>query len=133
MDIKTEALPTPVKYIVTLDENEIDERKESTYARLKPSITVNGFRKGTVPRDVAEDRIGVEKLYKSIIDNVFNEIIVTEPVVATRNFKFFGDLKQKVLFTIEFVAEVKPSVVLAPFEQIEVKQKSVEVTEEDLK
>jgi trigger factor len=133
MQIKTEVMPTPIKYVIILDENEITEKKEKTYEKIKPSITVNGFRKGTVPQDVAEDRLGVEKLYKSIIDEVYVEVASNEPIVSSKDFKFYGDLKKKVPFTIEFIADVKPKVVLASFDKIDVKMQSVNITEEDLK
>jgi trigger factor len=133
MQIKTEIMPTPVKYIIVLDENEITEKKEKTYDELKPSIAVNGFRKGTVPQSVAEDRLGVERLYKSIIDDVYVEVVSNEPIVSAKDFKFYGDLKRKVPFTIEFVADVKPKVTLVSFDKIDVKKQSVNITDKDIK
>lgn len=128
-------MPTPVKYVVTVDENEMEERKTKTYDKKKDSIEVHGFRKGNVPRNIAEDKLGVEKLYKSLIDDIYYELSLTEPIVSSKDFKFFGDLKKKVPFTMEFVADVQPTVILPSFEKIKetVKIDSVEVLEDDLK
>jgi trigger factor len=135
MQVKSEKMPTPVRYIVTLDESEMKERKTRAYEQKKAKIEVAGFRKGNVPQNIAEDRIGVEKLYKSIIDETYHEVASTEPIVSSRDFKFYGDLKKDIPFTIEFIAEVKPTVVLTVFEKIkdQVKIEAVEVTEEDFK
>ena len=41
MDIKTEKMPTPVKYIVTVDADDVDQRKKATYEQvIKDDIKV---------------------------------------------------------------------------------------------
>ena len=134
MQIKTEAMPKLVKYVVFLDEKEVAEKKDKIYKQRKPSIELPGFRKGNVPQDIAEDRIGVEKLYTPIINEVFAEVCETEPIISSRNFKYFGDFK-KGSFTMEFVAELKPTVNLVSLDKIkkEINIESPEFTEEDLK
>lgn len=135
MQIKTEKMPTPVKYIVTVDENEMEERKTKTYEQKKQNLELHGFRKGNVPRSVAEDRLGVDKLYKTLIDDIYYDVSLTEPIVSSRNFKFYGDLKKKMPLTIEFIADVKPSVNLVSFDKIKgnIEFESVCVSEIDLK
>jgi trigger factor len=133
MDIKTEKMPTPVKYIVTVDADDVNERKKAAYERVKSEIEVPGFRKGCVPQDVAETKIGVERLYKSMIDQIVRDIATLETsLVSTRDFKIFGDLKRKSTLTIEFVAEVKPTVKLVSLDKIKETEKLEATTISDV-
>jgi trigger factor len=135
IQVKTEKMAAPVKYLLTIDENDLEERKKKAYEKIKGTIEVQGFRKGNVPQDIAETRLGVERLYKSVIDEIYFEIAQKEPIISSSDFKFFGDLKKKSSLTIEFVAEVKPTAKLVDFNKIkeQVKIEEVQVTEDDLK
>jgi trigger factor len=135
MEIKTEKMPILVKYIVTIDEKEVDEKKEIIYKQKKPTIELPGFRKGNVPQEIAEDRIGVEKLYLSIINDVYSEVCEKEPIVSSHDFKYYGTFKKGSVFSMQFIAELKPTVSLVSFDKIkrEVKAETTEFTEDDLK
>ncbi|MDD5649694.1 MAG: trigger factor [Candidatus Nanoarchaeia archaeon] len=136
MKIKTEKLATPVKYCVTIDAEKLEDRKEKAYNKIKHNIHIAGFRKGNVPRNVAESNLEIEKLYKHMIDEIFNDIFFADTsIVETSNYKFFGDLKKKFPLTIEFIANVKPSVVLPDFNEVKktISKKTISVTEEDIK
>jgi trigger factor len=121
---------------VTVDKDEIEKRKEKTYEQLKSKIEVHGFRKGSVPRDIAEKQISSEKLYKSIIDEIYLEVTSKEKtIVNSYDFKFFGNLNKVSPLTIEFIAELKPIVSIVSLDIIKekIKIENVEVSEEDLK
>jgi len=136
MEIKTEKMPTPVKYIVTVDADDMENRKKKTYEQLKPDIVLPGFRKGNVPQDVAESHLGVERLYKTTMDDIFRDVVdLEQTIISSSSFKFYGDLKKKVPFIVEFIAEVRPTVKLASLDKIRdtVKIEEVSVSEDDLK
>lgn len=134
MDIRTETMPTPTKYIVTLDSEDVEKRKNECYEKIKSQIEVPGFRKGSVPQDVAENRLGIEKIYKPMIDQVFRDILAVEPnIVSSSDFKFFGDLKKKSTFTIEFVADIKPLVKLPELDTIKIEKIENKLLESDIK
>jgi len=135
MDIKKEKMHAPVKFTVVLDAEDLEQRKVETYEKLKDSIELPGFRKGLVPRDVAENKLGVERIYKPMIDQIFRDIVVIEPnIVSSYDFKFFGDFKKKMPLTIEFVADMKPTVKLCSLEDFKKTEKLEDnvVTDKDL-
>lgn len=136
MDIKKEDMPTPVKYFVTVDAEDLEKRKQEVYNMRKPHLIVDGFRKGTVPRNIAESRFGVERLYRPVIDQIFKDVYFLEPcIVGTSDYKFLGDLKKKVDLVVEFVADIKPKVLLPVFDEVRktIEKTQVEVTDDDLK
>lgn len=133
MEIKSEDMSTPIKYIVKIDADDVEKRKKQTYEKIKNEIQIPGFRKGNVPQDVAETHVGVEKLYRPMVDDIFREIMdIEKNIVGSYNFNFFGDLKKKNALTIEFIAELKPEIQLVSLEKIKKVQKIEEtkITEE---
>ena len=121
IDILTEKMSTPVKYTVTLSEDEVEKRKKECYEKVKHNIEVQGFRKGNVPQDVAVKHLGVDRVYKLMVDKIIRDIITKEKIIVDyRDFKFFGDLKKKTEFIVEFIAEVKPIVNLILLDKINV-------------
>ena len=134
MNIKTEAMPAPVKYIVTLDPDDVETRKKECYDKVKSNIEIPSFRKGNVPRDVAESRLRIERLYKPMVDQIFHDIVNVEPnIVSSADFKFFGDLKKKSSFTIEFVAEIKPLISLPVLNAIKIEKPESILTENEFR
>lgn len=134
MNIRTEAMPSPVKYVITLDPDDIEKRKKECYEKTKHQIEIPGFRKGNVPQDVAESRLGVEKIYRPMIDQIFRDVMNLEPnIVSSIDFKFFGDLKKKSPFTIEFIAEIKPLVKLPELKTIKVDKPDISLNDADFK
>jgi len=121
MEIRTEKMAAPVKFVVVVSTEEIVEKKKQAYEKIKDSIVVEGFRKGHVPQKIAEDKIGTEKIYRTLIDDVYLDVATDNNILNAYSFYFYGDLKKDVPLTVEFIADVKPDVVLPALETMRTK------------
>lgn len=100
------------------------------------TVTVDGFRKGKVPRDIYEKKFGKESLYFQASDYVLEEaykkaleesklIPVVQPTV---------DLKNVDASHVEFVFKIitKPEVKIKKYKGLKVKPEKVKVTKEEI-
>lgn len=69
----TEEMATPIRVIVQLESAEAVKRKNVLYDAVKPDFEFKGFRKGKVPRKIAEGSIGKEQLYRSLLSSLVRE------------------------------------------------------------
>lgn len=118
MDVKMEKLSQPFLFSVTIDPDDLLKRKEKTFDEVKDTLQLAGFRKGKIPRDVAEEKIGVEKLYRPILDDIYFEVAEKYDVVASAGFQIFGDFKDGNPLRIEFAGEIKPKVELPELSEL---------------
>jgi len=134
VEIQIQKLSQPVKFIVTESADVVKEMKLKTFNKLKNELpAIDGFRKGNIPRDVAERKFGVEKLYKSVLDDIHAEVASLHNIISSRNFKIFGDFSDKSPLKIEFIAEVEPIVNLVDYNDVNVKyEKDLKVTEDEI-
>lgn len=74
--IKATLQPLPQPHRVVLVEDDYEKLKkmyDACWNEVREAIEVRGFKKGSVPRSVAEKKIGAEKLYKSVVDTLIQE------------------------------------------------------------
>jgi trigger factor len=134
MEVKQEKMPVPVKFVISVEAAELTKKKIEIYDKIKDEIEVTGFRKGHVPREVAETKGDTNRLYKPIIDELYNQVAEQHNIVSSRDFKFFGDFKKEAPLTMEFVAELKPEVGNVPVDDVKgtIKIEDATVTEDDI-
>ena len=135
MEIKTEKMSQPEKVVATIDADDLKERKEKAYNSIKGSLELKGFRKGGIPRAIAEKNFSSQQLYKTLLDDIYFEMLdEKKDIVATRGFTLFGDLSDGKSIKVEFIAELEPEVTLPELDDLEIKyEKKVEVTDEEIK
>ena len=135
MQVKKEVLSAPIKFTVTVEAQELVGKKKAAFDKVKDDLVVQGFRKGHVTQEVAEDKVGVNALYRSVIDEIYTEVAEQCNIVSSRDFKFYGNFKKDIPLIIEFVSDVKPEVGNVPIDLVkdQIKMEVVEVTEDDLK
>jgi len=127
-------LSTPSKVSVKVDAQYIKNAKEKKFNAIKDQIEIPGFRKGTITREIAESKLGVEKLYRSIIDEIFYEVKKQHSIVHAEKFMILGTLKDNEPLDIEFIAELKPTVKLVELDKITLEYNPDSVaTEEEIK
>jgi len=134
MDVKLEKMSQPVLITIKETAEEFTKRKEKTYNIIKKTLPkIKGFRQGNIPRDIAEKTYDIEKLYKSLIDDIYLQISAEYNVVSADNFNFFGDLKNdKSDFTITFKAELKPDIKLPVIENLDLIYTEPKVDKEEI-
>jgi trigger factor len=130
--------PTKVKINVVVDPDELGPAIERTARRLGREVKVPGFRKGKVPRQVLEARIGRDTLIAEAIEHEavpeFYARALDEHGVEPLSRAKVDPPDYQDGQPLEFSAtvEVKPEIELPSYRGIEVEQPTVEVTDEQV-
>ena len=125
------------KLTVEVDAETFNKALDQAFKKVQKQLNVPGFRKGRVPRQIFEQRFGVESLYQDALDIVLpdaysNAIDETgiEPVDQPEiDIEQIGK-GQSLIFTADVT--VKPEVKLGEYKGLEVPKVNTEVTDEDV-
>lgn len=122
-------------------EKEIKEERwqkalDDAFLKLRKEVSVDGFRKGNVPKNIFLNKYGYESLFSEAIDLIANEAYLEvlkeaklEPVIQpTLDVKEVN--KEHVIFTITITT--RPEVVLGEYKNLKVKKEKVTVSEEEI-
>src|SRR5699024_10164873 len=110
---------------------------DQAFKKVVKEVSLPGFRKGKIPRQIFEQRFGVESLYQDAVDIVLPEAY-SEAVEQTGIFQVDQpqvDVEEiekgkELVFKCEVV--VKPEVKLGEYKGVEVEDETANVTDEDL-
>ncbi len=116
---------------------ELEKAIQKVYQKTKNRISVPGFRKGKVPRNVIERMYGKEVFYEDAANELVadayenaleecEEKIVSSPKIAVTQL----EAGQPFIFTAEVA--LKPEVRLGKYKGVKIEAQSVEVTEEEI-
>lgn len=138
MSTKVEILENNmVKLTIEVDAERFEEGMKYSYNKSKAHLNIPGFRKGRVPRKMAEKYYGAEVFYEDAINFVIPDAY--EAAVEEHNLDVVAQPEidveqvgngQNLIFTAEVA--VKPEVKLGQYKDIEVEKVAVEVTEEEI-
>lgn len=116
---------------------EFDQALDQAFKKVSKDVQIPGFRKGKIPRSIFEKRFGVESLYQDAVDIVlpgaYSKAVDEAEIFPIAQPSIDIDQIEKgqpLVFTAE--VEVKPEVKLGEYKGLEVEEKSVEVTDEDV-
>lgn len=116
---------------------EFDQALDQAFKKVSKDVQIPGFRKGKIPRSIFEKRFGVESLYQDAVDIVlpgaYSKAVDEAKIFPIAQPSIDIDQIEKgqpLVFTAE--VEVKPEVKLGEYKGLEVEEKSVEVTDEDV-
>ncbi len=80
-----------IEIIVDIPKDTVKKEYDSSFLYLKDNLELQGFRKGKVPREIAEKNIKKELVYeqmvKSLVPNIYQEVIKKEnlkPVISPK-------------------------------------------------
>ena len=128
--------PLTRKMTITLPEAQVAQELESAYKKLNSEVSLKGFRKGKVPRQVLEKnyrpKIEYDLAEKLIQDTYFDALekskidAVVHPDIREQKFAENG--------TFVYIAEVdvRPQFELAEYKGLEIEQAALEVTDEEI-
>ncbi len=127
------------KFTFTVKPALFNEALDHAFEEVKKDVEVKGFRKGHVPRNIYENKFGVESLYEKALNfaistfypQAFNEksiIIVGEPSIDVD----FSNVSNEKPFEVSLTFPIKPEVELGEYIGAEVEKANVEVTEEEI-
>ncbi|MEK4255169.1 trigger factor [Ureibacillus sp. FSL K6-2830] len=117
---------------------EVNKALDQAFKKVVNQITVPGFRKGKVPRQIFEKRFGVEALYQDALEIIIPEAYskaVDETGIFPVDYPEIGDFdsfEKGKDFTFTATVTVKPEPKLGEYKGLEVKKLSTEVTDEEV-
>ncbi|MBB2508093.1 Trigger factor [Staphylococcus cohnii subsp. cohnii] len=122
---------------VTVPAEKVDKAIDQAFKKVVKQINVPGFRKGKVPRQIFEQRFGVEALYQDAVDillpEAYGEAIdetgikpVDQPEINVTSIEKGEDM------TFEANVVVEPEVELGNYKGLEIEKQDTELTEEEV-
>ena len=125
------------KLTIEVDAAEVEKAIQASYLKQRKSISVPGFRKGKVPRQMIEKMYGVEIFYEDAANQLISENyskaydeceldIVSQPTVDVVQL----EKGKPFIFTAEVA--VKPEVTLGEYKGLEVDKVSTRVTQKEV-
>jgi len=122
---------------ITVAAEDFNAALDQAFKKVVKDVQLPGFRKGRIPRNIFENRFGVESLYQDAVDIVLPEAYthaveetgiepVDQPEIDIEEIEKGKDL----IFTAKVT--VKPEVQLGEYKGLEVVSQDVEVTDEDV-
>jgi trigger factor len=128
--------PTKVRLLVEVEPSEIDKLTSDTVRKLSQEFKVPGFRKGKVPRQILESRIGKDAIRQRMLEDslprLYTDAAKEESLrpVATPDIEvtdFEGD-------SLSFTAtvEVRPDLHLPNYRELEIERPSTKATREEI-
>ena len=89
---KKEKLPkNTTQFIVDVPKIDIKKEEDDAFSKLQSQLTVEGFRPGKAPKDIAQKHISKETLYQELaqklISQIYQEIITKEslkPIISPK-------------------------------------------------
>jgi trigger factor len=126
-----------VKLRVEVPEDALEPAIRTVYKELSGQLKVPGFRKGKIPRQVIDSRVGPgyvrSEALKEALPGFYREAMDAEdlegiapPEIEVLEFEASGPI------VFEATVDVRPEIVVPEFESIEVEAPPAEVTEEDI-
>jgi trigger factor len=128
--------PTKVRLLVEVEPSEIDKLTSDTVRKLSQEFKVPGFRKGKVPRQILESRMGKDAIRQRMLEDslprLYTDAAKEESLrpVATPDIEvtdFEGD-------SLSFTAtvEVRPDLHLPNYRELEIERPSTKATREEI-
>ncbi|MEX3466638.1 trigger factor [Staphylococcus capitis] len=122
---------------VTVPAEKVDKALDQAFKKVVKQINVPGFRKGKVPRQIFEQRFGVEALYQDAVDillpEAYGEAIdetginpVAQPEVSVTQIEKDKD------FIFDATVTVEPEVKLGDYKGLEIEKQDTELTDDEL-
>ena len=116
---------------------ELDKAIETAYQKQKGKISIPGFRKGKVPRQVIEKMYGKEVFYEDAANALIPEAYETaleeceEDIVSSPQIEV-TQIEAGKPFIFTAMVALKPEVKLGKYKGVKVDKADVEVTEEEI-
>lgn len=83
---KKEKLPkNTIQLIIDVPKSDIKKEEDEAFSRLQSQLTVEGFRQGKAPKDIAEKHITKDSLYQELAQKLISRIY--QEVIGKENLK----------------------------------------------
>jgi len=131
---KTLTKESEIKLKVTLDPKEIDQYLDQASKEFSKEISIKGFRKGHVPRDIIEKNYGKEILFdvmfETKLSDIYQKTLIQEKVNPISSPKVEIIDKEKGI--VEFITAAIPEIDLKALDKVKIKIKEEKVSKDDI-
>jgi len=129
--------PTRVRISIDIDFKDLEPHVAVAYETLSHQVSIPGFRKGKVPRQLIDQRVGRGTVLNEAINNALPEFYTqaareNDVLVVGRPTVDIKELKDNELVKFEVEVDIRPEVNLPDFSAIELSVDDVAVTEKDV-
>ncbi|MFZ2663801.1 MAG: trigger factor [Patescibacteria group bacterium] len=119
MKTKIEKLPkSTIKLTVTLEKEKVKESYEKILTEAVKNTEIEGFRKGTAPKEMVKDKLGVSSLYGEAINDLLQTYYpqalkenllmpVSNPKVEIKEFDLEKDFEFSAVFAVRPEVKIK--------------------------
>jgi trigger factor len=126
-----------VKLRVEVPEAALTPAIDAAYRRWAQDIKIPGFRKGKVPRQLIDARVGPdvvrEEAIRDALPDLYREALRSEDLVAIAPPDIeVVEINPGAPLVFEATVDVRPDIVLPDFSTLEVEQPETEVTDSDI-
>lgn len=126
-----------VELTVTLEEDEVAKAIKKAYKKIASEVKIPGFRKGKVPPEIIDVKVGKEVVLQEAMEDLLNSSYFQ--AIAEKKVKAIAEPEVEIVqfeedkpMIYKAKIEVKPDFELPPVEVVEAEKRSVEVTEEEV-
>ena len=129
--------PTRVRIIIDVDFKDLEPHVSVAYETLAHQVSIPGFRKGKVPRQLIDQRVGRGTVLNEAINNglpdFYSKAAREHDVLAVgRPSIDIRELKDNEVVKFEVEVDIRPEVTLPDFSSIELSVDDVVVTDKDV-
>ncbi|HAO5756820.1 TPA: trigger factor [Listeria monocytogenes] len=125
------------KLTFEIEQEKVKEGLDRAFVKVRKTLNVPGFRKGKVPRQIFNQRVGEEALYQDALDILLPEVYSAaideagiDPVDTPQvNIE---SMEKGETWVLTAEVTVKPEVKLGDYKGLEVEKRETELTTEDL-
>lgn len=125
---------TPYTLTLEVDTKQLNELFDKHWEVIKDDIELDGFRKGSIPKDVAEKKIGHDKLYSKLIPELYMDELHQSniDVVYSSEPKIFGSFNREGFIRLITDCYLTPKVEIGALNDIHVHTAPVYITDDEI-
>ena len=129
--------PTRVRISIDVDFKDLEPHVTVAYETLAKQVSIPGFRKGKVPRQLIDQRVGRGPVLNEAINSALPEFYTqaareNDVLVVGRPSVDIKEVKDNELLKFEVEVDIRPEVKLPDFSSIELSVDDVVVTDKDV-
>ncbi|MFM8966228.1 MAG: trigger factor [Actinomycetota bacterium] len=129
--------PTRVRISIDVDFKDLEPHVTVAYETLAKQVSIPGFRKGKVPRQLIDQRVGRGTVLNEAINSALPEFYTqaareNDVLVVGRPSVDIKEVKDNELLKFEVEVDIRPEVKLPDFSSIELSVDDVVVTDKDV-